>query len=157
MKFDLEIPIFKVNNISRNFKTIFLRIQNTIFCLQTLNILCLLSGRYIDHPAAKGLNISKHCFKVVRRFLREQTRHPSCLYSFLIPNFSGKIFCTRFIGMFTISVISQIFSQRTSNLTSWNLLTVSSVVTSIGRSGRSSSKTDVGQLDDAWINWTSIW
>ena len=41
---------FQGQQCFEEFQNYFLRIQNIKFCLKTLNILCLLSGRCIDHP-----------------------------------------------------------------------------------------------------------
>ena len=43
---------FKGQQCLEEFRNYFLRIQNIKFCLKTLNILCLLRGRFIDHPCS---------------------------------------------------------------------------------------------------------
>ena len=63
--------------------------------------------------------------------------------SFFMPNVSCRTFCMRSVEIFTKLAISLIFTQWSVNTISWILLTIFSIVTSIGRPGRSSSKMDV--------------
>src|SRR5436190_22033977 len=92
------------------------------------------------------LNMSKQCFEVVMRFRlcsNVSKRGTHLADSFLMPNVSCRTFCMRSVEIYTMLVISLIFTRRSANTISWILLTISSVVTSIGRPGRFSSKMDV--------------
>ena len=84
------------------------------------------------------------CFEVVMRFHFCSTvskRGTHLADNFFMPNVSCRTFCMRSVEIFTMLAISLIFT-RSANTTSWILLTISSIVTSIGRPGRSSSKMD---------------
>ena len=90
-------------------------------------------------------NLFKQCSEVVMRFrfcFTASKRGTHLAVSFLMPNFSCRIFCMRSVEMSTMSANSLIFTRRSAH-GSWIFLIISAVVTSVGRLGFSSSKAHV--------------